>query len=79
MEKEKRPRRPRGSMESPVALGWRIEEASRDHVKLLARNANVSEAVMLEFLINNFEVTSRGLPKGWPEPEEDGGINLDAL
>lgn len=70
------PRRKWGSLKQPVVVGQKIEKAARDRMKDIARNANVSAAVMLEFLIMNAPLTDQGIPVGWPEQDRDGELEM---
>jgi hypothetical protein len=64
-------------MVDPVPLGYKIERRLRNRVQQLADNAGVSGAVMLEFIIEHTEVTTQGLPAGWPVNDRDGELPID--
>lgn len=64
-----------------MPLGWRIEEHRKKRIETLAAHAGVSAAVFLEALIDHVddELTSRGVPSWWPEPElKDGELPIEA-
>lgn len=72
-------RRPRGTLVDPVPLGYVVERSAKDRLDRLADQAAVSSAVMFEHIIENLELTSRGLPVTWPEQElHDGELPIEA-
>ena len=72
-------RRPRGSLIDPVPLGYVVERAAKDRLDKIAEKAGVSSSVMLEHIIANLELTSRGLPVTWPTStdQRDGELPID--
>jgi len=72
------PRRPRGTMKDPVVPGWKIERASKLRIESMARNANVSAAVMLELLAEHVELTNQGIPVWMPEQNRDGELPINS-
>lgn len=64
-------RLPRGTRVNPKRVGWLIEETKKERFEQLAAHAGVSAAVFLERVIDHLdeELTDRGLPPWWPEPE----------
>lgn len=70
-------RRKRGTMIDPVPVGYKIERSRRSRVEQLAKNAGVSGAVMLEFIIDQVQVTDQGLPTGWPENSRDEELPIE--
>lgn len=74
---EAQARRKRGTMIDPVPVGYKIERSRRSRVQQLAENAGVSGAVMLEFIIDQVQVTDQGLPVGWPENSRDEELPIE--
>jgi hypothetical protein len=72
-------RLPRNTRIKPVRVSWLIEEQRKERFERLAQHAGVSAAVFLERVIDHLEqdLTDRGLPSWWPEPEpEDGELDM---
>jgi hypothetical protein len=66
-------------MVDPVAIGYVIERSAKDRLDQIAEHAEVSSAVMFERLIEHTELTDRGVPVWWPEPEpKDGELPIDS-
>lgn len=68
-------RLPRGTRIAPTRTAWEIETSRKERFEQLARHAGVSGSVFLERVIDHLEdeLTDRGLPNWWPEPEPDDG------
>ena len=58
--------------------GWKIERASKLRIESMARNANVSAAVMLELLAEHVELTDQGIPVWMPEKDRAGELPIDS-
>ena len=65
-------------MKDPVVPGWKIERASKLRIESMARNANVSAAVMLELLAEHVELTDQGIPVWIPEKDRAGELPIDS-
>lgn len=73
-------RLPRGTRVAPTRAGWEIETARKERVEKLARHAGVSPSVFIERVIDHLdeELTDRGVPVWWPQPElKDGELPID--
>ncbi len=71
-------RRPRGSLIDPVAVGYEVERASKDHFDAIAVRAGVSSAVLFERVVEHLELTDQGLPVWWPvELSREGQLPID--
>ena len=59
----------------PVRVGWLVEADSKSRFEKLAARAGVSGAVFFERVVDHLysDLTPRGLPSWWPEPEPDEG------
>jgi len=44
---------------------------------LIARNANVSEAVLFEHVVSTLELTDQGVPTTWATNSRDGELPID--
>ncbi|PPF25747.1 hypothetical protein C5C42_13430 [Rathayibacter sp. AY1F7] len=65
-------RLPRGSRKDPVALGYEVERPIKERLNAIARNANVSSAVVLTRMIERVELTEQGVPTWWePLPRDN--------
>lgn len=71
-------RRPRGSLKHPVAVGYVIEEASKEKLDGMARNAGVSSALMLELMLSHTDLTIQGVPTWFERPSGDGELPIDS-
>lgn len=75
-----RPRRPKGSIKNPTALGYVVAGDSKTRFDSLAARAGVSSAAFFESVVDHIEVTDQGLPVWWPtELPRDGELPIDAL
>ncbi|PRI12511.1 hypothetical protein [Leucobacter massiliensis] len=73
-------RAPWGERTDPKRVSWMIEGAYKERFEKLAEHAGVSAAVFLERVIEHLEdeLTDRGLPNWWPQPElKDGELPID--
>lgn len=72
-------RLPRSTRVDPVKFGYVIDRPYKTRFEQLAQRAGVSGAVYLERLLEHLEteLTDRGLPEWWPEPElKDGELDM---
>ena len=65
-------------MKDPVVPGWKIERSAKIRIESMARNANVSAAVMLELLAEHVELTDQGIPVWMPERNRDGELPINS-
>lgn len=72
-------RRPRGSLIDPVGVHWDVERRAKERFSAIARQADVSEAVLFEHVVAHLELTDQGVPTTWaPLPrDEELPINPD--
>ena len=71
-------RRPRGSLVDAVALGYKIERPVKKRLDDMARDAGVTGAAMLEFILANIDVDDRGVPTIWPVDAKEGELPIDS-
>ncbi|PPF64721.1 hypothetical protein C5E16_14270 [Clavibacter michiganensis] len=64
-------------MVDPVVPGWKIERSAKTRIESMARNANVSAAVMLELLAEHVELTDQGIPVWMPEKDRAGELPIE--
>lgn len=68
-------RLPRNTRVDPIRAGWEIERARKERIDKLAEHAGVSASAYIERVIDHLEeeLTDRGVPQWWPQPEPDDG------
>lgn len=71
------PRRPRGSVDDPIALGWKVQRKNKDFFTELASKAGLSGAAMFDLMIENLELDERGLPAWAPMKDDEGKLPID--
>nr|AXV46278.1 hypothetical protein pA2H2_p47 [Arthrobacter sp.] len=71
------PRRPRGSVQDPIALGWKVQRENKDHFALLASKAGMSGAALFDLMVENLELDDRGLPTWVPREDSKGQLPID--
>jgi len=71
-------RRPRGSLVDPVGVHWDVERTAKERFSAIARNANVSEAVLFEHVVLTLELTDQGVPTTWAPNSRDGELPIDS-
>lgn len=71
------PRRPRGSVNDPIALGWKVQRKNKDFFTDLASKAGLSGAAMFDLMIENLELDERGLPAWAPQKDDEGKLPID--
>ncbi|KSU51596.1 hypothetical protein SAMN05216418_0129 [Microbacterium enclense] len=65
-------RRPWGSRNDPVALGYEVERPVRDKLRAIADNMGVATSVLIEQMVEHLELTDQGIPAWWePLPRDD--------
>nr|WP_176705494.1 hypothetical protein [Arthrobacter sp.]AXV46545.1 hypothetical protein pA58H1_p28 [Arthrobacter sp.] len=64
-------RRVSGSVENPVALGWRVEDKNRQRVIELARKSEMSAAAFFDLMVENLDLDDRGIPPWVPYKDEE--------
>lgn len=70
-------RRQHGSVENPVALGWRVSSVSRQRVIDLAKQSKMSAAAFFDLMVANLELDDRGLPPWVPSKDNEGKLPID--
>lgn len=70
-------RRGHGSVENPVALGWRVSGANRQRLIDLARKSEMSAAAFFDLMVENLELDERGLPTWIPREDDKGQLPID--
>lgn len=71
------PRRPKGSVNDPTPLGWRVERESRDKFTELAAKAGISGAALFDLMVQTLELDDRGLPTWVPRVDSRGQLPID--
>jgi len=71
-------RRPRGSLIDPVGVHWDVERTAKERFSAIARNANVSEAVLFEHVVLTLELTDQGVPTTWTPHSRDGELPIES-
>lgn len=66
------PRRPRGSVQDPIPVGFTIETQANERLDVLAKRMGVSRSFFIQLLIEHAdeELTSTGDLAWWPREEE---------
>ena len=72
-------RRKRGTMQDPVAIGWKIERSSRDRIAAMAAAAGVSASEFVERMAvhTESELTMQGIPSWMPAKDRDGELPIE--
>lgn len=71
----------RGTRHVSARVSLVVESAKKERFEQLARRAGVSYAAFYEAVVDHLEteLTDRGLPNWWPQPElEDGELPINA-
>lgn len=71
------PRRPRGSVTDPIALGWKVQRENKDLFADLAAKAGLSGAALFDLMVENLELDERGLPAWIPQDDPEGHLPID--
>ena len=71
------PRRPRGSVNDPIPLGWKVQRTNKDFFADLAAKAGLSGAAMFDLMVENLELDERGLPPWAPQKDDEGKLPID--
>jgi hypothetical protein len=71
-------RRPRGTVQDPVAPGWKIGRESRDLIAAMAAASSVSASEFVELMAahTKSELTAQGIPAWMPEKNRDGELPI---
>ena len=72
-------RRPRGTLNDPVPMGYVVERAAKDRFDAIADSLEISSAVFFERVVEHLELDERGVPAWWtyPVPSTDGELPID--
>lgn len=71
------PRRPRGSLRDPIAMGWKVERGNKDYFAQIASKAGLSGAALFDLMVENLELDERGLPIWLPRENVKGQLPID--
>lgn len=71
------PRRPRGSVQDPIAMGWKVQRENKDFFAHLASKAGMSGAALFDLMVENLELDDRGLPTWVPREDSKGQLPID--
>lgn len=73
-------RRARGSLREPVSLGYDVERDNKERWKAIAAHAGVSPSFLFDLMVENIELTDRGVPTWFPEQPQigDGELPIDS-
>jgi len=71
-------RRPRGTVQDPVAIGWKIERVSRDLIASMAAASGVSASEFVELMAAHTKsaLTDQGIPPWMPEKDRSGELPI---
>ncbi|TFC93008.1 MULTISPECIES: hypothetical protein [Cryobacterium] len=70
-------RRPRGTLDNPVTLGWVVQKDQRERFIEIAKRSEISAAVLFEMVVDHLELTDQGIPPWMPEKNRDGELPID--
>lgn len=71
------PRRPRGSVQDPIAMGWKVQRENKDFFAQLASKAGMSGAALFDLMVESLELDARGLPTWVPREDSKGQLPID--
>lgn len=75
------PRLPRGTRDTPVTAGWKIEERNRDRWNKIAAGAGISAGALFDLMVQSIEVDGPNRPSWLPDDptRRDGELPIDAV